>query len=121
MRALFFLLILSLSTLSISSLAQETNGILTLDKALEIALENNPALEASRASVDIMKARVQGARSDLFPQIRSRFIYPFVGTESGVSLDQLIWDFGQTSNIIKATKAQVKSSEYDKEIGRAHV
>src|SRR3989304_2756440 len=111
MRALFLLLILSISTLSISSLAQETNGILTLDKALEIALENNPALEASRASVDIMKARVQGARSDLFPQIRSRFIYPFVGTESGVSLDQLIWDFGQTSNIIKEPKSKLKSSE----------
>src|SRR3990170_4467644 len=121
MRALFLLLILSISTLSISSLAQETNGILTLDKALEIALENNPTLEASRASVEIMKARVQGVRSDLFPQIESRFIYPFVGTESGVSLDQLIWDFGYTSNIIKATKAQVKSSEYDKVANRENV
>ncbi|MBF8303331.1 MAG: Outer rane efflux protein [Candidatus Dadabacteria bacterium] len=121
MRALFLLLILSLSTLSISSSAQETTETLTLDKALEIALENNPTLEASRASVDIMKARVQGARSDLFPQIKSRFIYPFVGTESGVSLDQLIWDFGYTSNIIKATKAQVKSSEYDKVANREDV
>jgi len=121
MRALFLLLILSLSTLNISSSAQETTETLTLDKALEIALENNPTLEASRASVDIMKARVQGARSDLFPQIKSRFIYPFVGTESGVSLDQLIWDFGYTSNIIKATKAQVKSSEYDKVANREDV
>src|SRR3990172_8973480 len=121
MRALFLLLILSLSTLNISSSALETTETLTLDKALEIALENNPTLEASRASVDIMKARVQGARSDLFPQIKSRFIYPFVGTESGVSLDQLIWDFGYTSNIIKATKAQAKSSEYDKVANREDV
>src|SRR3990172_2178180 len=121
MRALLLLLILSSSTLSIPSLAQEITETLTLDKALEIALEKNPTLEASRASVDILKARVQGVRSDLFPQIESRFIYPFVGTESGVSLDQLIWDFGQTSNIIKATKAQVKSSEYDKVANREDV
>ncbi|MCI0454617.1 MAG: TolC family protein [Candidatus Dadabacteria bacterium] len=121
MRVLFLLLIISLSILSTSSLAQETAETLTLDKAIEIALENNPSLEASRATVDVMKARVQGARSDLFPQIESRFIYPFVGTESGVSLDQLIWDFGQTSNIIKATKAQVKSSEYDKKASREDI
>jgi outer membrane protein TolC len=121
MRALFLLLILSSSVLSISSSAQETTETLTLDKAIEIALENNPSLEASRAAVDIMKARVRGARSDLFPQIKSRFIYPFVGTESGVSLDQLIWDFGQTSNVIKANKAQAKSSEYDKAANREDV
>jgi outer membrane protein len=121
MRVLFLLLILFVSVLSISSSAEEATETLTLDKALEIALENNPSLEASRASVEIMKARVQDARSDLFPQIESRFIYPFVGTESGVSLDQLIWDFGQTSNIIKATKAQVKSSEYDKVANREDI
>jgi outer membrane protein TolC len=121
MRVLFLLLILPLSVYSISPLAQETAEILTLNKALQVALENNPTLEASTASIEVMKSRVQGARSVLFPQIQTKFIYPFVGTESGIYLDQLIWDFGQTSNIIKAAKAQVKSSEFDKVTNREDV
>jgi outer membrane protein len=115
------LLILFFFVFSLSSFAEEHTETLSLDEALKIALENNPDLKASNASVDVMRAKVQGARSNLFPKIESRFVFPFVGTESGVSLDQLIWDFWRTPNLVKAGKAQLKSSEFDNAAAREDV
>jgi len=88
---------------------------LTLDQAISIAIENNPAIAISDATIDISKAGVKNAKSIYYPQISSRIIVPFIGRESGFFLDQLIWDFGRTSNRVKSTKALLKSTEFDKE------
>ncbi|MCK5391325.1 MAG: TolC family protein, partial [Deltaproteobacteria bacterium] len=54
---------------------------LTLDQAIGIALENNPAIAISDATIDISKAGVKNAKSIYYPQISSRMIVPFIGRE----------------------------------------
>lgn len=120
MRALRIILILSIS-LSLSAFAQEPAETLSLDEAIKIALENNPDIRASGASVDIMKAKVMGAESNYYPQVQFKFVYPFVEHESGIFADQLIWDFWRTRNLVKASKAYLKSSEFDREGTREDV
>ncbi len=120
MKSLGMRLILLIS-LSLSAFAQERVETLSLDEAIKIALENNPDLKASGASVDIMRARVRGAQSNYYPQVQFRFVLPFVEHESGIFADQLIWDFWRTPNLVKASKASLKSSEFDKEVTREDV
>ena len=111
MKNVILITILIITT-ALSTIAQEKKQILTLERAIEIAIESNPELKVSNADVDLMKARVLGSKSNYYPQVESRFIFPFIGTESGVFLDQQIWDFGRTSNLVKASKANLKSSKY---------
>jgi outer membrane protein TolC len=108
--------VLSISPLYVC--AAESIERLSLDQAIAIALEHNPTLRAASASIDVMKARVQDTRSHLYPQIDARFIYPFVGTESGVSLNQFIWDFKRTQHLIKASREEMRSSEFDSIVNR---
>ena len=120
MKALRMILILSIS-LSLSAFAQKQAETLSLDEAVKIALENNPDLKVSSASVDIMRAKVKGAESDYYPQVQFKFILPFVEHESGIFADQLVWDFWRTQNLVKARKANLKSSEFDREGTREDV
>lgn len=89
--------------------------ILTVEEAVEIAKKNNPSLDLTKADIAIAKSRVREAKSNYYPQIKSKLVVPLIGTESGVSLDQLIWDFGRTSNLVKARKLESEASEYDHE------
>jgi outer membrane protein TolC len=99
---------------SLTAFAEQDIKLLSLDEAIKIALENNPNIMASDASIDIMRARLQNTKSILYPQVEFRFIIPFIERESGIFADQLIWDFWRTPNIIKSSKAQVESSKFDK-------
>ena len=109
------LITILITSIALSTSAQEKKTVLTLERAIEIALENNPELKVSSADVDLMKSQVLGSKSNYYPQVESRFIFPFIGTESGVFLDQQIWDFGRTSSLVKASKANLKSSKFLKE------
>lgn len=120
MKALRMILILSIS-LSFAAFAQKQTETLSLDEAIKIALENNPDLKVSSASVDIMSAKVIGAESNYYPQVQFRFILPFVEHESGIFADQLVWDFWRTQNLVKARKANLQSSEFDREGTREDV
>jgi len=99
----------------VSGLHAQEKRVLTLQEAIGLAIENNPAIEISDANVDISRAGVKNAKSVYYPQIRSRIIVPFIGRESGFFLDQLIYDFGRTSNSVKSTKAVLKSRKFDRE------
>ena len=96
------------------SYAQE-KVVLTLDEAINTAIENNPSIDISKATVDISRAGVKNAKSIFYPQISSRLIVPFIGRESGFFLDQLIWDFGRSTNRLKYTKELLKSRQFDKD------
>ena len=50
---------------SLTALAEQDIELLSLDEAIRIALENNPNIMASDASVDIMRARLQDSKSIL--------------------------------------------------------
>lgn len=45
------------------------NSILTLSKAIELALSKNPALKAAKYKIDAAKAGIEQARSAFFPRI----------------------------------------------------
>ena len=60
-------------------------------------------------------SRVRNSKAPYYPEISTRLVIPFIGRESGFFLDQMIWDFGRTSNRVKSSKAQLRSSKYDKE------
>jgi outer membrane protein len=88
--------------------------VLSLDEAISTALENNPGITISDADIEISRAQVRNSKSAYYPDISTRLVIPFIGRESGFFLDQMIWDFGRTSNHVKASKAQLKSSKYEK-------
>lgn len=111
---LVLLLVLALYTGTLRLHAQEKK-VLTLEEAISLAIQNNPAIEISDATVDISRAGVKNAKSVYYPHISSRIIVPFIGRESGFFLDQLIYDFGRTSNTVKSTKALLKSRKFDRE------
>ena len=98
--------------ISFNTLADEYKKTLSLNEAIEIALSNNHDLQISKANIDIAKSRIKSAKSAYYPQIETKIVVPFVGRESGFFLDQLIWDFGRTSGIVKSRKSEFKASKH---------
>ena len=116
MRFLFLFLIFSVLTP-----VAKGDTVLTLDEAIDIALENNPGITISEADVEVERAGVKRAKSNYYPEISSRLIVPFIGRESGFFLDQLIYDFGRTTNRVKSSKARLRSSKFDREATREDI
>jgi len=106
---ILFIIFLVIITFDISFSQEKKKQLLTIDKSISIALENNLDIRIAGNDIDLMKARVKKAQSAFYPDLSFRFIAPFIGHESGIFLDQLIWDFGRTPNLVKASKADLKS------------
>jgi len=113
-----FIPLLLVLFLSPYCLRAQENETLTLEQAIKLAVNNNPGIELSQADIEISKAGIRQAKSAYYPQISSRLIIPFIGRESGFYLDQLIWDFGRTSNRVKSSKAALESSGFRKDSTR---
>ncbi len=96
----------------------EEARVLTLDEAIATALGENPEMTVAEASVEISESLVRSANSAYYPEIYTRLVIPFIGRESGFFLDQMIWDFGRTSNRVKSSKAQLRSTKFDSETAR---
>ena len=111
---------------------------LNLEQCVELALKYQPLLQASQASIAAQKARVEQALAAYYPQINftstyntSTANYSTVGgtTRStgitrysrtfydifsmGPTLNQLIYDFGRTSNTVKINREIQNASEQD--------
>ncbi len=114
-RTLIFFILVAAVLISSETRAQEPE-ILSLDDAIANTLSNNSGLISSEASMEASMALVKEAKSPYYPEVTSRIIVPFIGRESGFSLEQLIWDFGRTSNRVKARKAELKSSKFEQQI-----
>lgn len=121
MRAKSLLLIFLLNVFGFSSYAQEQIETLSLDEAIRIAVENNPGLQAKSASVEAIQARVRDVKANFYPQVEFRFILPFIERESGIFADQLIWDFGRTLDLVRAGRANLESSEFERAATREDV
>ncbi len=106
-KLLFFLS--SLLLLSHTAWAQE---IIPVERAVEIALANNPELRISHSEVDISKSILRQTKSPLYPQLSGKLVVPFVGRESGFYVDQMIWDFGKTKARVKAREHSLESAMY---------
>ena len=105
----FLLSLCSLLLLSQTAWAQE---VIPIERAVEIALLNNPEFRISRSEVDISKSLLRQAKAPLYPQLSGKLVVPFVGRESGFYVDQMIWDFGKTEARIRARKHHLESAEH---------
>jgi len=115
MSRIYLILILIFHLIFLSPLRAQEKTVLTLENAVQSALENNPDIVISDADIDISKASIRNAKSVYYPQVRARLIVPFIGRESGFYLDQLIYDFGRTTNRVKASEAELDSAVYNKQ------
>ena len=105
----FLLSLCSLLLFSQTAWAQET---IPIERAVEIALLNNPEFRISRSEVDISKSLLRQAKAPLYPQLKGKVVVPFVGRESGFYVDQMIWDFGKTRAGIRAREHRLESAEH---------
>jgi outer membrane protein len=113
--------------------AAETKPVKSLAECIAIAVENHPSLGAAAASVQAGQQRVWQAVSDYLPQLSAvyganrRFTSASartgtnVGTQSqtfnffntGVGFTQLLFDFGQNLDSIRAAQASEQSLRAD--------
>lgn len=105
----FLLSLCSLLLFSQTAWAQE---IIPIERAVEIALLNNPEFRISRSEVDISKSLLRQAKAPLYPHLKGKVVVPFVGRESGFYVDQMIWDFGKTRARIRAREHYLESAEH---------
>jgi outer membrane protein len=108
---------------------------LSLNDCVALALRFNPALRSNQALIEAQKARVEQALAAYYPQINfntsynwNTFNYVSLGGavrsytynwtfldvfSMGPNLNQLIYDFGRTSNTVKINRENVKANEQD--------
>jgi outer membrane protein len=133
---LMWIIILFLSLFSSVTLAQESKPrVLTLSEAIRLAKANQPQLRQARAGTRAAQARTDQALAPLLPQLSGTAKYqrsltkssqnsgtllsqtnPIEGASSspnsynfGVSANQLVYDFGQTSRRLDAAEENVKA------------
>jgi outer membrane protein len=119
---------------------------LNLDQCIELALKYQPNLQASQASIEAQKARVEQALAAYYPQINfnatyntatNNFLTVGGGTAGvarnnsswtfsdifamGPTVNQLIYDFGRTANTVKINRENTRASEMDRDTVRLNV
>lgn len=134
--------------LGIAVLAQAQPRVLTLEEALKTAAAQ-PRLTQARAAADAARARVDQAASGLYPQVHASASYQrstsnFAGRPGqdadpnaanrprgsfdmynyfafGIDVNQLVWDFGQTTGRKDAAEASADSVENDQRTAQIDV
>lgn len=103
--------------------------VLTLEECIKYALANNPKLQQAVSTVGINKAKTKEAKADYLPEVSTTTSYAHASGNAGLAtagtvatkgsaylaqttLEQLIWDFGQTLNQIKLAKENLSAAEY---------
>ncbi|PLX08403.1 MAG: hypothetical protein C0594_06020 [Marinilabiliales bacterium] len=103
------LLILSIQCLGFSQ--KDNNRDLTLDDLIGLALENNPGIKEQSAKTEISSLQKNIMESSLYPQISSNtntslsnensLNSKYYSINSGINIDQVIWQKGKNKEIIK--------------------
>ena len=127
--ALAFLLV---PFVAANTLAQnEQPSSLTLNQAIQFALEHSPDLQTATAQIQRQEGNVKSAKSALLPQIdlladasRYRFDHGILpGADprdlhfdnmiytTGAELHLMVWDFGKTSAQLQATRQRFDASK----------
>ena len=102
---------------------------MSLKDCINIALKNNPNVQISKNNVKLIQSRVGQAKSDFFPTIGASGGYTgsnmwnnsgITGGNdyyytAGISLRQLIFNFGKSNAQIKMQKFNKISAEFDLE------
>ena len=111
--------------------------VLTLDKAVELALSNHPSLRVASGNQAIQEAQVGQAQAGFYPQVQGSLGYnrrttnsvsTFQGSRpdarrtvgdmtgfysSSVTLNQLLYDFGTTKSKVEAQQFQFQAANSD--------
>jgi outer membrane protein len=109
----------------------------TLEECVQLAVENHPSIKAAQATIEAGKQRVWQAASNYLPQVNANYsanrrmtsITAATGTStgtqvgtiahtfnfynSGFSLSQILFDFGQTLDQIRSAQAAEASLQAD--------
>jgi outer membrane protein TolC len=125
--------ILFLAELCPAAEAVAPGSVLTLDRAVRIALENHPGIIAAKGNVDASRSRVGEAKSAYYPQLNFAAGYnrsdpaqqassrtltttgPFNSYTGTFTASQNIYDFGRTSSQVGVQAYQLESSRSDLE------
>lgn len=111
---------------------------LTLSRAIEIALANQPTIRAGQSQVRVNEARIGQAQANYYPQLAYTADYSRISPASssnrvftagsgtsvstggaydqyttGVGLNQLVYDFGKTGSQVKAQRFSTEASRFD--------
>ena len=111
------------------SLAAQAPARLTLDNAEKIALRNHPRIQSANLVAQAAKSAVTEARAPFYPTVAGNFTN--VGAEhnstlaagtiqtsslfsrvaAGLTVSQLVTDFGRTSNLAESAKLRASAQE----------
>ena len=112
---------------------------LTLQDAEKIAIQNHPQVQAATYLADVAKAQVTEARSDYYPHAYGSATGVKAETNSrvaagalnnsiifsrfadGVTVQQLVTDFGRTHELVKSSNLHAKAQEENVTTSRADV
>ncbi|MDD3149766.1 MAG: TolC family protein [Candidatus Gastranaerophilales bacterium] len=91
---------------------------LTLEECIELAIENNPNIQAARSTAKTYDGKIGQAKSDYMPQVNlssgydrsKQQVNTLDSYQNSVSLNQLIYDFGKTSTFVKIQKLGQEAS-----------
>ncbi|OGP61487.1 MAG: hypothetical protein A2V65_06200 [Deltaproteobacteria bacterium RBG_13_49_15] len=127
-KHLWFKLALALFTTAIVSGQSGAEEVITIERALTLALDRNPVLSAAQSGVASAQARVTQAVSAYLPQWNATGEYTYYRDETdpssdddndtyatGFSISQLVYDFGRTSNQIHNSRYELNSSQSELE------
>ncbi len=127
-----FIIVFLFITHSLSAQVKEMRiDSLTINQAIKIAIENNPSLKIARANVDYSNAGLRLSRSGYFPSLsitgsatrtEGAFVFnpsfpprdqKYNNYTAGFQLQQMIYDFGRTSNKVSSSDDLANSALYD--------
>jgi outer membrane protein len=99
---------------------------LSLEECIELAIENNPSIQAAKNTTEVYKSRIGQAKSGYYPQVNLSTGYDRKNAQTSspvdkssnsyqgnISLNQLIYDFGKTSTAVKIQKLGLDASNAD--------
>jgi outer membrane protein len=125
---LFFFLCFFLP-FSVSGEVIATGETLTLQRAIDIALKNQPSILAGRSTVRASEATIGQAQANYYPQLTASGSYSKIspatsGTGTGIAgkydqysssvgLSQTIFDFGKTPTQVRINSLNTESSRFD--------
>jgi outer membrane protein len=111
--------------------------VVSLEEALAASAEHQPQLRQAQATLEASKARVDAARSGLLPQVSANASYGLGTANSsarppnsfdvhnsfnvGLSVNQLIYDFGRTWGQWDAAKATSAAQGFNEKTTQAQV
>lgn len=102
-------------------------NILNLQQCIDIAIENNPTIQSSLFNTKIFQSKIGQAKSAYFPQINADTSYNRTNSSitnkaldfsrndfsAGISMNQLIYDFGKTPASVDVNKLNHQATVED--------